>query len=79
MARNTHELLLVALVLDLDDRLVVLLVDLEWPVLHVLLDVGLLESATNETLGVKDSIPGVGVVGVLSGISNSVNETSALR
>jgi hypothetical protein len=56
------ELLLLALVLDLDDGLVTGLgLDGKGPVLHVSLDLGIGELAANQALGVED-----GVVGVLS-------------
>jgi hypothetical protein len=57
-------------VLYVDSRLAVLVVNLEWPVLHVLLDVSVLEFTTNETLGVEDSVLRVGVEGVLRGITD---------
>jgi hypothetical protein len=65
-------------VFDLDDGAAFTVNDFERPVLHVLLDVGLGEPATDETLGVEHGVFGVGVVGVLSGISNSDGRERAL-
>ena len=56
---GTHEFAELATVLDLDVRLSTLVRDLEWPVLHVALDLGIIELATNETLGVEDGVVGV--------------------
>ena len=69
---DTHELLLFALVLDLDDRLVVLSTDLEWPVYLITLNLGVVDLATNETLGVEDGVLGIGVICVLRGITNAM-------
>ena len=72
----THELPVLAAVLDLNSGLVVLLNDLEWPVLLVPNDLGVVDLAANETLGVKDSVFGVAVVRVLRGITD---ETFLIR
>jgi hypothetical protein len=53
------ELLLLAKVVDLDVRRTVLVDDREGPVSHVLLDVLVVEAATDETLGVEDGLAGV--------------------
>ena len=53
---DTHKLLELATVLDLDVRLSTLVRDLEWPVLHVALDLGIIELATNETLSIEDGV-----------------------
>lgn len=44
--------------------------DLEGPVLHVRLDLGISETATDETLGIEDSVDGVHGDLVLSGITD---------
>ena len=72
------ELLGLTLELNLDDGLGSLLNDLERPVLHIGLDLGVVKTATNETLGVEDSVVGVHGDLVLGGITNetlSVGET----
>ena len=51
--------LVLSLVLDLDDWLGVLVDDLEGPVLHVTLDSGLVELASNQPLGIEDGVAGV--------------------
>jgi hypothetical protein len=54
------ELFLLALELDFDDGLVASLgLDCEWPVLHVSLDLGVVELAADKTLGIEDSVVGV--------------------
>lgn len=69
------ELLGLAEVVDLDEGGAVLVNDGERPVLHVLLDVRVIVSATDETLGVEDGLLGVHGSLVLGGITN---ETFAL-
>lgn len=61
-----------ALELDFNGGLIVLLDDVERPVLLVALDLGVVDFATNKTLGVEDRVLGVGVVCVLGGISDTV-------
>ena len=73
---DTHKLLELATVLDLDVRLSTLVRDLEWPVLHVALDLGIIELATNETLSVEDGVLRVRVVGILGGVTNTENSWS---
>ena len=63
---------LVTLVGDFDGRLIVLLDDLERPVLLVARNLGVVNLTTNETLGVEDRVLWVGVVGVLGRISDTV-------
>jgi hypothetical protein len=41
----------------LDVRVVVLVNDGEGPVLHVSLDFGIIETTTDKTLGIEDSVP----------------------
>jgi hypothetical protein len=53
---TTHEFLLLSLEFDLDDWLATLVNDLEWPVLHVSLDLSVGEFSTNETLGIEDGV-----------------------
>lgn len=65
------EVLGLALVLDRDDRLAVLLLDFEWPVLDVAGDILVVHLATNETLGVKDSVFGIRVEGVLCAVTDT--------
>jgi NAD-specific glutamate dehydrogenase len=57
--------------LDGDDGLSRLVLDLEGPVLHVALNLILIHLATNETLGVKDSVLGVGMEGVLGRVTDT--------
>ena len=67
----TYEFPELAAVLDLDVGLPTLAGDLEGPVLHVALDLGVIELATNETLGVEDGVLRVGVERVLRTITNT--------
>lgn len=53
------ELLGLTEVLDLDEGGALLVDDLERPVNHVLLNIGIVETTTNETLGVEHSLTGV--------------------
>ena len=71
---ETHEFAELATVLDLDVRLSTLVRDLEWPVLHVALDLGIIELATNETLSVEDGVLRVGVERVLRAVTNTTRE-----
>lgn len=56
--------------LDVDHGLAVLVDNLERPVLAVLLDIGVLEVAADQTLGVEDSVGGVLGSLVLGGVTN---------
>ena len=67
----TYEFPELATVLDLDVGLPTLAGDLERPVLHVALDLGVIELATNETLGVEDGVLRVGVERVLRAVTNT--------
>ncbi|PKS06781.1 hypothetical protein jhhlp_006855 [Lomentospora prolificans] len=73
------ELLGLALELDLDDRLATLVVlDSEGEVLHVSLDLGVVELASNKTLGIEDCVLGVHsdlVLGRVSDETLSVGES----
>lgn len=62
--------LLLALELDLDDGLATLVDDLEGEVLHVGLDLSVGELATDQTLGIEDSVLGVHGDLVLGGITD---------
>ena len=53
--------------LDLDERLAGLVDDLERPVLHVVLDLRVIELAADEMFGIEDGVFGIGVE---SGITN---------
>jgi len=64
------EVLDLAVVLDLDDGLGLDVNDLEGPVLHVGLNLGVLEAAADEALGVEDGVGGVHGGLVLGGITN---------
>lgn len=64
------EVLGLALELDLDNGLGALVNDLEGEVLHVSLNLGVGELATNQSLGVEDGILGVHGDLVLGGITN---------
>ena len=64
------ELLGLTLELNLDDGLGSLLDDLERPVLHIGLNLSVVKTATNETLGIEDSVVGVHGDLVLGGITD---------
>lgn len=64
------EVLLLALELNLDDRLAGLLDNGEGEVLHVGLDLSILELAANKTLGIEDCVGGVHGDLVLCGVSD---------
>jgi hypothetical protein len=49
----------------------VLFLDAEWPVLHVANDVLVIHLATDEALGVKDSVFGVRVEGVFGAVADT--------
>ena len=68
---DTYKFLSLSLVLNLDNRLSTLLLDFEGPVLDVAGHVSVVHLASNETLGIEDSVFGVGVEGVLSGITDT--------
>ena len=55
-AVDTYEFPELALMLNLNTRLSTLPRDLERPVLLITLDLGVLEFATNETLGIEDTV-----------------------
>jgi len=63
------ELLGLALELDLNDGLGLLLNDLEGPVLHISLDLSVGKTTTDETLGIEDGVVGVHGNQVLGGIT----------
>ena len=73
---KTHELPGLALVLNLNGGLIVLLYDLEWPMGLVALDFGIVDFTSNETLSVEDGIFGVRVVCVFRGVTNTVQNAS---
>ena len=64
------ELLVLALELNLDNRLAGLLDDLEGKVLHVGLDFRILELPPDETLGIEDGVCGVHGDLILCGVAN---------
>ena len=66
----TYELLLLALVLDLDDGLSTLVDDLVRPVLHVGLNISVRELSSDESLGVEDGVVRVHGDLVLGGITD---------
>ena len=72
-ATATHELPGLALVGNLNDRLVALGLDLERPVLHVALNLGIVDLPSNKTLRVEDGVFRVGVVGVFRGVTDTVS------
>ena len=76
---DTHKLPVLALVLDLDGGLVVLLDDVERPVLLVALDLGIVYFTADETLSVEDRVFGVRVVCVLGGISDTASGSAIVR
>jgi hypothetical protein len=67
---STHELLLLAAVLDLDIGLALAGQDLEGEVLHVRLHLSVVEATTDETLGVEDGVVRVHRDLVLRGIAD---------
>mmetsp|Transcript_5903 Transcript_5903/g.6387 ORF Transcript_5903/g.6387 Transcript_5903/m.6387 type:complete len:188 (-) Transcript_5903:142-705(-) len=66
----SKELLHLTQVADLNDGLALFHCDLEGPVLHVCLHIGVVEFTTNETLSVKDRIGGVHRHLILCGVAN---------
>ena len=58
--------------LDLDARLPTLLRDVEGPVLHITFDFWVVRLAADETLGVEDSVLGVGVESVLHRVTITI-------
>lgn len=66
----TYELLGLSSVLDLDNGLGSLVNDLERPVLHVGLDLGISPLSTNQSLGVENGVVRVHGDLVLGGITN---------
>jgi hypothetical protein len=66
----THELLGLASVFNLDNGLSCLVNNLERPVLHVGLDLGIGELSANQSLGVENGVVGVHGDLVLGGITN---------
>lgn len=69
--RPTYKVTSLAAVLDLDTGLPTLARNLERPVLHVALDLGVVGLAANKTLGVEDGVLRVGVERVLRTITNT--------
>jgi len=65
-----REGLLLVQVVNLNEWGSVLVDNGEWPVLHVLLDIWVIETSTNESLGVEDGVSGVHGGLVLGGISD---------
>jgi len=66
----THELLGLSSVVNLNNGLGSLVNDLERPVLHIGLDLGIGPLSSNKSLGIKDSVVGVHGDLVLGGITN---------
>jgi len=66
----TYELLGLSSVVDLDNGLGGLVNDLERPVLHVGLDLGISPLSSNKSLGIEDGVVGVHGDLVLGGITN---------
>ena len=66
----TYELLGLSSVVDLDNGLGSLVNDLERPVLHIGLDLGIGPLSSNKSLGIENSVVGVHGDLVLGGISN---------
>ena len=60
--------------LDSDVWFTALFGDLEWPVLHVLLDIVIVHSATNQPLGVKYGIRRVRVESIFRAVSDTERE-----
>ena len=72
--RVTHKVAVKALVLDSNVWFTALFGDLERPVLHVLLDIIIVHSATNQALGVKHGIRRVRVESVFRAVSDTGRE-----
>lgn len=64
---------------DLDRWLAVLLVDTEWPVLHVANNIWVVHLAANKTLSVENGVLGVGVVGVFGAVTDTRGDGSVER
>ena len=71
---RSHEMAVVSFVLNSDSGFAVLFCDAEWPVLHVADDVLVVHLATNEALGVKDSVFGVRVEGVFGAVADTAQK-----
>lgn len=72
----TYEILWTTLVIDSNVRPRVLLDDLEWPMLHVLLNLRVVDFSSDQPLRVEHGILGVGGEGVFRGVSDSANAVS---
>jgi hypothetical protein len=65
-----RESLGLALELNLDEGVAVLVDDSERPVLHISLDFGIVEATTDETLSIEDGVLGVHSSLVLGSVTN---------
>lgn len=65
-----RESLGLALKLNLDEGVAVLVNDSERPVLHISLDFGIVEATTDETLSIEDGVLGVHSSLVLGSVTN---------
>ena len=71
---TTYEFTSGPLVLDGDSGLAVLLLDIEWPVLDVPLDVILVHLTTDKSLGVENGVFRIRVECVFGAVSNTAKE-----
>ena len=69
-SKKTYELLLLSSVFNLDDWLGTLVNDLEWPVLHVGLNLGIGELSSDQSLSIEDGVVWVHGDLVLGGITD---------
>ena len=68
---GTYKRLLTATVLDLNERMALLIKNTEGPVLQISLNVDVFKPTTYEALHIEYSVPRVGGEGVLGGIAYS--------
>lgn len=71
--RKTYQILVFTLVLDSDNRFTIFAFDLEWPVLHITLNVRIFHLATNQSLRVEDCILRVRMECIFSGVTDTTN------
>lgn len=65
---------ILSLVLNSNSGFAVLFCDAEWPVFHIADNVLVVHLATNEALGVKDSVFGVRVKGVFGAVADAAQK-----
>jgi len=71
--RKTYQILVFTPVLDSDNRFTVFAFDLEWPVLHITLNLRIFHLATDQTLRVEYCILRVRMECIFSGVTDTIN------